>query len=166
MNCNIKTPKDVVQMDDYIHNFGISYHKTLIGLESPEDTFGVIQQMMGATGKEDSAGVGLVKDLVLHTENYLLKGDSQCWEAERYRNFNLNYKFNVPSQQDDPDYSLFLDTRNKAWLPSIKTIIDSTTAFIAVGLKHLYYQKGLIMELKKAGYKVNPVIIAPYNIPK
>jgi uncharacterized protein YbaP (TraB family) len=166
INCDIKTPKDVVQMDDYIRNHGISFHKTLIGLESPADTFGVIRQMMGATGNSDSAGVGLVKGLVLHTEDYISKGDSQCWEAENYRKFNIDYKFDVFSQQDDADYSLFLDKRNASWLPQIKNIVDTTTAFIAVGLKHLFYQKGLIVELKKAGYKVMPVSLNSYDFPK
>ncbi len=160
IKCNVKTAKDLVPMDDYIRNYGISYNKPLIGLESPLDTFGVIKLMMGGRDSTDSSGVGLVKDLALNTEEYLKKVDSQCWEVENYRALKINYKFGVYSEMDDPEFGLFLDKRNEAWLPSIKAVVDTSTAFIAVGLKHLFYQKGLIIQLQKAGYTIIPINIA------
>lgn len=42
-------------------------------------------------------------------------------------------------------------------MPKVKNIVDSNKAFIAVGLKHLFFKNGLIMQLADAGYKVFPV---------
>ena len=54
--------------------------------------------------------------------------------------------------------SAFADTliveRNRAWMSQLPEIIDSTSAFIAVGAAHLVGPEGLIALLREAGYSV------------
>ena len=47
-----------------------------------------------------------------------------------------------------------LEDRNRQWLPAIETMCDDGDAFIAVGEKHLFGDRGVIALLQKAGYRV------------
>jgi uncharacterized protein YbaP (TraB family) len=48
-------------------------------------------------------------------------------------------------------------TRNGNWIPQLEKILPEKNCFIAVGLLHLYGQCGLIVQLRKKGYIVEPV---------
>jgi uncharacterized protein YbaP (TraB family) len=52
---------------------------------------------------------------------------------------------------------LFIDDRNKKWVPQIQEIIASKRAFIAVGAGHLGGPNGLIRLLEKEGYMLSPI---------
>ena len=52
---------------------------------------------------------------------------------------------------------IFLYNRNKAWIPKLKTELDSKKCFIAVGAAHLFGEDGLIDLLKKEGYTLTAV---------
>jgi len=51
-----------------------------------------------------------------------------------------------------------LDDRNKNWIPKIKEISSKQKAFYGVGAGHLGGKNGVLKLLKKAGYKVTPVM--------
>lgn len=78
-----------------------------------------------------------------------------------YRKENLNalMEMMMKSEEDIPGFTeLFLNTRNRNWIPVIQTMIKDKSAFIAVGAAHLPGEEGVINLLKLAGYSVNPVI--------
>ena len=52
---------------------------------------------------------------------------------------------------------LFLNKRNKNWLPQIEKLIQNKTAFIAVGAGHLGGDQGVIKLLRTRGYTLTPV---------
>ena len=53
--------------------------------------------------------------------------------------------------------SILINKRNNEWMQKIPTLITESPAFIAVGTGHLAGDNGLIKQLLKMGYKVEPV---------
>lgn len=155
--CKIRVAEDVVVMDEYLANGAITYRKNVAGLESLADTFGVINTMLGINSDEDSSGLDMFRNIICNVEHFYPDIYSQCWEAENYRTLDINYRFDVNSTEDDTLYNDLLDRRNNSWIPQIEAITDSTSAFIVVGLKHLFYANGLIMQLRRKGYTLVPV---------
>ena len=155
--CNIWTDKDVVRMDEYISNYGVSHSKKILGLESANDTFNVINTMTGASGNEDTMGRISLMNVVNNEQKYADSMKQLCQEADNYRALNIDYKFNASSVTDDPNFLTFLDKRNATWMPEIVSLIDAGNAFIAVGVKHLFYKNGLIMKLYERSYAIFPI---------
>jgi uncharacterized protein YbaP (TraB family) len=56
-----------------------------------------------------------------------------------------------------PDDILVTD-RNREWIKILPTIFEKRKVFVAVGLFHLYYQCGMLEQLRKAGFTVKPVL--------
>jgi uncharacterized protein YbaP (TraB family) len=52
---------------------------------------------------------------------------------------------------------IFIDDRNKKWIPQIRESLASKRTFIAVGAGHLGGPNGLIRLLEKEGYTLSPV---------
>jgi len=50
-----------------------------------------------------------------------------------------------------------LEVRNSNWLKQLPALMSSKSCFIAVGCMHLIGDTGLVLQLKKAGYSVEPV---------
>ena len=57
-----------------------------------------------------------------------------------------------------PTY-VFLNDRNKKWIPKITSKINTNSTFIAVGAGHLPGEEGLINLLKKQGFKLKSIYI-------
>lgn len=57
------------------------------------------------------------------------------------------------------EQSVFLDDRNKRWIPKILEVCKTKKSFIAVGAGHLGGPSGVIRLLEKEGYKLTPVKI-------
>ncbi len=53
---------------------------------------------------------------------------------------------------------LLLNNRNRNWVTQLKKIMDEESVFVAVGAGHLTGDNGLINLLRKAGYKVEPLL--------
>ena len=82
------------------------------------------------------------------------KSDNECDDARAYRAFNINYALSMTCEHD-----LLIQQRNERWLQQLPQLLDANNCFIAVGLFHLFRECGLIQELRKQGYKVEPVIL-------
>lgn len=52
---------------------------------------------------------------------------------------------------------IFLDDRNRKWIPRMSKYMPSNSVFFAVGAAHLYGEAGVIQLLRKAGYTVEPI---------
>lgn len=73
-----------------------------------------------------------------------------CQAAWNYINMQFDYQFTETCNTE-------LKSRNENWIPQLEKILPEKNCFIAVGLLHLYGECGLIVQLRKRGYKVEPV---------
>jgi uncharacterized protein YbaP (TraB family) len=53
---------------------------------------------------------------------------------------------------------IILDNRNENWIKQLPGLMEKESLFIAVGSAHLAGESGVINLLKKAGYKIRPVM--------
>lgn len=77
-----------------------------------------------------------------------------------YRKENLNALLDMmaKSEADTPGFiELFLNIRNRNWIPVIESMIREKSAFVAVGAAHLPGEEGVINLLKKQGYVLAPI---------
>lgn len=73
-----------------------------------------------------------------------------CQTAQNYMDLKFDYQFTETCVSN-------LKTRNDKWIPQLEKILPERNSFITVGLLHLYGECGLIVQLRKRGYKVEPV---------
>ena len=76
----------------------------------------------------------------------------ECSETDWYSQMEIDYQLNKPCRN-----ALVLTDRNNKWMADIKEKLKSNSCFIAVGLSHLMYECGLLNQLKKLGYTINPI---------
>ncbi len=83
----------------------------------------------------------------------LKKDQVPCKVLEDYINTQTNYSFDLKS-----NFELFsMSIRNEKWINIIETELKGNSCFIAVGFNHLRFSDGLIMQLKKRGFKLLPI---------
>lgn len=70
----------------------------------------------------------------------------------------LNKMMNESSSMSSESNDVLLVERNENWIPIIVKNIKKQSTFFAVGAGHLPGNKGVIKLLRKAGYKVSPVL--------
>lgn len=73
---------------------------------------------------------------------------------KQFYNFELNYAFDAKCSGD-----ILLEKRNDEWMKQLLNYFKQKNCFVAVGLSHLGKQCGLIQQLKRAGYEVEPMNI-------
>jgi uncharacterized protein YbaP (TraB family) len=76
-----------------------------------------------------------------------------------YKQQDLEKLYNFAKDDDDFKYfeeDLFTNRNNK-WVASLKKIMEAQSSFIAVGVAHLYGEKGMISLLRKEGYTVKAI---------
>jgi uncharacterized protein YbaP (TraB family) len=79
-------------------------------------------------------------------------------QAYKSENLKMMYELTEASEAQTPGFmELFLNIRNRNWIPVIEEMIRQKPAFIAVGAAHLPGNEGVINLLKKQGYEVNPL---------
>lgn len=71
---------------------------------------------------------------------------------KQFYEFNLVYAFNENCSGD-----ILLEKRNDEWMKQLLIRFRENNCFVAVGLSHLDKKCGLIQQLTKAGYNVEPV---------
>lgn len=75
-----------------------------------------------------------------------------------YKSKNLKAIADYMKAEDALENSeVMLDNRNLAWIPKIEQAAKATPTFFGVGAAHLIGEKGVIMLLRKKGYKVEAV---------
>jgi len=78
-----------------------------------------------------------------------------------YKTKDLNALYMFMANSDNKMYSgyndVLLNNRNKNWIPKIEQVAKATPTFFGVGAAHLAGEDGVIMLLRKKGYKVETV---------
>ena len=78
--------------------------------------------------------------------------------AYKSENLKSMYELMEASEAQSPGFvELFLNIRNRNWIPVIEDMIRDKSAFVAVGAAHLPGEQGVIQLLKNQGYEVKPV---------
>jgi len=70
---------------------------------------------------------------------------------------NSSYFLGDHSEYINHSQNIMINKRNNEWMQKILYIITETPTFIAVGTAHLIGENGLIKQLRKKGYIVEPV---------
>lgn len=140
-----------MRMDDFIEQEGQKNNKPIIGLE--ENQTSILNDI--STTTSDSK---LYADLVITLMEQMLADATAspvCTLVRQYRQLELDYQLEQPAPPLNAD---LLHDRNMSWLKQLPSLFARGRCFIAVGIRHLCYNEGLICALRKQGYTVTPVI--------
>lgn len=77
--------------------------------------------------------------------------ENLCGFAEKFKNFDLDYQFDKSS-----NLKISVTERNTNWINEVIPQLKQKNVFIAVGYMHLMYKDGLINQLRKNGFIVEP----------
>lgn len=153
MHCGTIKPGDTRKvMDDYLKYLADSLGVKTIGLESAD----VMTSHIHASGNN-----GEWKDFVEPIHQWLdmvntgKNKKKNCKNAKDYIDFDFDYQLNRKCEGNN----VLVFDRNKNWMPRILAYVSKEDCFIAVGLLHLYQECGLITQLRKNGYLVEPIDI-------
>lgn len=89
------------------------------------------------------------EDLLKRLNNTYLSGDLKNLEV-----LLKEEQGNITSEE----MFMLIDNRNNNWMKKLPDLFASGSCFVAVGCLHITGKTGLINQLKKAGFKVEPVI--------
>ncbi|MES2731669.1 MAG: TraB/GumN family protein [Bacteroidota bacterium] len=139
-----------VQIDEYIQDYARSNGKDVKGLETPTVQDKLIQSDFFKKAKQK----GFAKAVVEYLKNTENINETIMKLSTDYAKHRYNYTFNKNIPKKD---KVLLLARNQSWMKQLPAMMDKQSTFVAVGLAHLGYKQGLIMELRKLGYTVNPI---------
>lgn len=139
------------QLDQTIQQKALANGKKVEGLESIESQFKIL---LGNPISEQVKALveGLDKD-----DEAIVKVRKL---ANAYRTQNLDAINNLILDSDDmdpDDIERLMINRNNNWVKTLQTKLPEETVFFAVGVGHFVGEHGLINQLKKLGYNVEPV---------
>jgi hypothetical protein len=140
-------------VDQLFQNEAENNGKKVLGLETVEDQVNIMFNSLPLKRQADllvecvkgkESGIEILNKL---NASYLA-GDLKELEA-----------LGMQDQGDmtEEEMALFNEDRNHNWMKKIPALISEQSCFIAVGCLHLTSEIGLVSQLKKAGYKVEPV---------
>ncbi|WP_394347729.1 TraB/GumN family protein [Mangrovivirga cuniculi] len=151
----IKTKcKTVHGTDDFNHfdNYLIHLSKEkgikIFGLETDTLQLSLIKKENNPSWKSERKTISFwINQLTTETPDL-----SPCAFTNRYRNFDLDYKFDEECNKD-----ILIFQRNINWMQKIPDLLRTNNVFIAVGYLHLTRKCGLLEQLRYNGFKVEPV---------
>lgn len=139
-------------MDQHIEAIAAKEQQPVYSLDSNQNSF-LNTTAESFTTRQDSLyasfGIKYMKSML---ENNL----EHCAILTAYKNFDIDYQLDKEITSKSPDYSLLV-SRNKSWIPLLDKAFSVHRCFVAVGFRHLFYQQGLIQQLRKLGYTVEPI---------
>lgn len=140
------------QLDTYFQLKGKEKGKKIKGLETPELQAKLLYTSIPLTSQ--------AKDLV-----ELLDNPTEV--VEKGKQLNISYlsqnleDLSKLSQSEDPTAEKFmeklLNERNANWIKELPALMNDASCFIAVGALHLAGPQGLVEQLRKLGYTVEPI---------
>lgn len=152
-NCGtIKSTDTYEHMDEYLQSIAKRQNISTLGLETYTNQFDAINIVNG-----EELNWKKTKETIHQLINNFKDDKNQkkiCALAKEYMKMRFDYQFKVKCAENDG----MLSNRNEKWIPTIiNSIEQNNSVFIAVGMLHLYGECGIISQLKKYGYEVNPI---------
>jgi uncharacterized protein YbaP (TraB family) len=134
-------------LDQYIERVALTQKMPVQSLDTRADRR---QAFSPATDSlAEAAHISFCVDLM---QAMLDNDHSKCGSTQQYKAFELDYELEQSGQN-----VLGLLDRNATWLVMLDKAFQRQNCFVAVGLRHLMYQQGLIQQLRRRGYTVTPV---------
>lgn len=130
-----------------------THGKVVIPLETAEFQFNILYntfslkrqaEMLIKDIREKQKDIEIIKQM----NSFYLAGDMDKMEKLDKEDDNM-----APEER-----YLIMDKRNANWLKQLPVLMNTQSCFVAVGFLHLIGEKGLINQLKKAGYTVEPMV--------
>jgi len=145
LNCD-----NPISYEDSIMKTGLKDNKEITGLEEPAEQINVLESI-----PVDTVVKQLLDDIKNNNTN-----DSEYWKlisAYKRQDLPALYELISSSKELGDDMGVFLNDRNKKWIPRIAGKMQQSSIFFAVGAGHLWGKDGVINLLRKDGYKVEPM---------
>ncbi len=138
------------QLDQTLQNVATANGKKIEGLESIESQF---QLLLGNAISEQA------KDLLeaVGKDGESIEKAQQLADAYMTQNLKKieDLMFNDPDT-DPETMERLITNRNNAWVEILKGKVTEQPVFVAVGVGHFVGEKGLINQLRQAGFTVEP----------
>ena len=144
-------------MDEYVQYLGNQNHKKAYYFET--DSF-QLEKITAMTKMYDWKFFKRKIPALLKKYRSKNIDENLCQLANQYTSFNLDYKFSTnrsTNQKRVSGNSESVKKRNDDWMKQLPSLLETNNCFIAVGLGHLYFDFGLLEQLKKLGYIVEEV---------
>lgn len=139
------------QLDTWFQKEGKEKGKSIRGLETPEFQAELLFNRLPISKQ--------AKDLVEFLDNPQKGIDEGLKLNNAYLKQDIDGMADMSTAfEDDPEfYNKLLKERNDKWVAELPAMLKANPSFIAVGALHLVGDDGLINQLRKLGYKVEPV---------
>jgi len=134
--------------DNYLISIARANHISILGLETDSLQLTMLQQSSTDSWKDVQEEI---RYYLAAFEGRAELGDN-CDFVGRYKRFEFDYALDTPCEEDP-----FIKERNQKWMQVLPSLLRSKRCFVAVGLLHLMHNCGLIVDLRKAGFVVEPV---------
>lgn len=144
-------------MEPYMLNLAKQKCKNVISLDERVEIPKTLASLFHFTSPLKDQAAALLE--LIKNEDAVLKYRSNV--ELYYKQFDLEYMATmneVMKQKTPKNYDMLLNNRNDIWMEDIPGILKSGSSLIAVGVRHLVGDDGLINMLRKAGYTVEPVM--------
>lgn len=149
--CGSMRPTDTADhFDNYLISIAKANRIAVYGLETDSMQLSLLQESFAYSWKDAQ---GEISYFLAAFKGQADLGDN-CDFVERYKRLDLDYAFDQPCEEDP-----LITERNKKWMQVLPSLMRSKQCFVAVGLLHLMHNCGLIVELRKAGFVVEPVAL-------
>lgn len=147
--CGSMQPKDTADhFDNYLISIARANHIAVYGLETDSLQLNLLQHSFAYSWKEAQ---GEINYFLAAFEGRADLGDN-CDFVQQYKRMELDYALDQPCEEDP-----FIKERNQKWMQVLPSLMRTKPCFVAVGLLHLMHNCGLIVELRRAGFVVEPV---------
>ncbi len=152
IQCKTVKPTDTWDhFDNYLIHIAQTHNIPVLGLETDSLQLELItKENKDPTWKQERKIISALIDQLTTNEPNM----DYCIFTNKYRNFQLDYKF----EDACPD-NILIKQRNSDWLNVIPKILKNKNAFIAVGYAHLRNSCGLLEQLKQLGFLVEPITL-------
>ena len=150
-------PQEHEAIDSYVQRIATEKGKTVLGLETVEDQ--IFALFDAEPLKTQAQDLVCVTGVSVEINKEILTALDAAYRAanlsEMYRVSLNNPNDPCPTSQTHKD--VILKKRNDKWLEKLPQIMKDHPTLIAVGALHLAGKEGLLYQLSKMGYRVEPV---------
>ena len=142
--------QNAVSYEDSLMKIAKKEHKSILGLEAAAEQLAVLQSIPA-----DS----VVQQIMDAIQNNTTSDTDFQQLVNTYKKQDLPalYTLLTSSKELGNSLDLFLDDRNKKWIPRMNDKMNKSSVFFAVGAGHLYGNNGVINLLRKDGYTVDAI---------
>jgi len=139
--------------DNYLQFLATQNKIDILGLETDKQQLGFISKEYKYPNWKDERKN--IRNLIRQLTRDSMKVND-CSFTNKYRTFDLDYNFD-----GECNFDVFIKQRNQNWMTILPNLIKEKDCFIAVGYMHLRNKCGLLEQLRKKGFLIEPIILKP-----